>query len=127
MEVKRTGSLWDSASTCFFSSSSDFFFKPKNTSKAAAPFLLSSVAFLSPRQQSYRWMTHADVALAGDILLSRVVACDSEGVVTGQSAHIKLEVVAKFIRFMSHSLVCSKQYKKLKSHSMDRALYPEHC
>lgn len=37
-------------------------------------------------------MTHAGAALADDVLSSHVVACDSEDVVTVQSAHVTLEV-----------------------------------
>lgn len=62
----------------------------------------SKMVFLRPR-----WMTRADVALADDVLLSHIVACGSEGVVTVPSAHIKLNVW-KFIGFMSHSVVCNK-------------------
>lgn len=62
-------------------------------------------------------MTYADAAHADDVLLSHVAVCDSEGVATVQSAHVKPDVISKFIRFMSHNVVFNKLLRLLKSHS----------
>lgn len=53
-------------------------------------------------------------------LISHVVACNPEGVVTAQSAHIKVDVISKFIRFMRHGVVREKLIRLLKFHSINQ-------
>ncbi len=67
--------------------------------------------FLSVNIAAYMYETE-------DVSLACIVACDSAGVNIAQSAHIKFDVLPKFIRFTQHSLACSKSIRLLKLHSV---------
>lgn len=95
-----------------FSSSSSDFFKHINTTGAGAPLFFSHHG--SNGRDGWRSLTTFHYRTS--------FACDSEGVVTAQSAHVKLDVGAKFIRVASHSVVCNKVIWLLESQSINQAL-----
>ncbi len=60
-------------------------------------------------------MTRADAAHARDISLACVVACDSVGVITVQSAYIKFDILMKFIRTTLRSVARKKLTRLLQT------------
>lgn len=102
----------------FSTSSSKTFFEHINTTFEELHYCPPPLFFVSPQQQQHRWMMHTDAVLADYVLLSHVVARDSE-VVSPYSLHIS--------NWMSHpsllnscrcySAACCDLIRLWKSHS----------
>lgn len=97
----------------------EFFSKHINTTKTRAPFMLS-VCISLQSSSVYGWhtlMTFYSCALMSIQVHCRVIRLMFFSV---ESAHSKLYVLLKFIRFMLYSVACCELIRLLKSHCVAR-------